>query len=97
MRHWVLLWAFSRNKRARQDLNLRPLAPEASALSGLSYGRSSVSQNQPLKVRFWRARWDLNPGPLAPQASALSGLSYGRAGGGTGIRTRGRTFWSATA
>jgi hypothetical protein len=26
-------------KRARQDLNLRPLAPEASALSGLSYGR----------------------------------------------------------
>ena len=24
---------------ARQDLNLRPLAPEASALSGLSYGR----------------------------------------------------------
>jgi hypothetical protein len=45
----------------------------------------------------WRARWDLNPGPLAPQASALSGLSYGRAGGGTGIRTRGRGFNPATA
>ena len=29
----------SKQIRARQDLNLRPLAPEASALSWLSYGR----------------------------------------------------------
>lgn len=80
--------------RARQDLNLRPLAPEASALSGLSYGRTE----NPYKLLTWRARWDLNPGPLAPQASALSGLSYGRTyGGGTGIRTRGRGFNPATA
>ena len=53
-----------REWRARADLNCRPLAPQASALSGLSYGRDAIFQNQPI---------DSNMRPQGGQADRTSG------------------------
>lgn len=54
----MLMWS------GKEDLNLRPLAPKASALTGLSYSQV-----------FWCPRLDSHQRPFALQANALL-LSY---------------------
>jgi hypothetical protein len=63
---------------AWQDLNLRHLAPEASALSRLSYTRTSRKKTRHLTRSIWSGRRDLNPRPPAPKAGALPGCATPR-------------------
>jgi hypothetical protein len=83
----------SKQIRARQDLNLRPLAPEASALSWLSYGRICPYAEFMVRPLGFEPRTFGSAG----QRSILTELRARLNGGGTGIRTRGRDFNPATA
>lgn len=67
-----------------EDLNLRPLPPEDSALTKLGYSQSmlqicnmcSISERCCSIVTRWSGWPDSNRRPLAPKASALAKLSY---------------------
>src|ERR1700693_156239 len=62
---------------ARRDSNARPLAPEANALSGLSYGRKVSWQ------RTWGEWRDSNPRHPDPQSGALTSCATPTAGSGS--------------
>ncbi len=73
----------------RQDLNLRPLGPEPSALPSCATSRDIIKSLVIQDFNFrWSGKQDLNLQPLGPKPSALPSCAISRLSGAPeGIRT----------